>query len=123
MRGWWKRIGRRSKHEPELELIDTGALDGDALLRRERRVREGRPRGHLGAHHDRFALARARAFARASHALVSQYLELRARELGTAPELYERSAMAVDVFHPELGEYEMSFEPSPALRELSIYRQ
>ena len=46
--------------QPEFELIDTGVFDDRPLLRRLRRVREGRRRGHADADHRRPTAARAR---------------------------------------------------------------
>ena len=67
---------RRTRHEPEYELIDTGVFQREPLFRRVRRVRERYRRRHPDPHHRLEPRARTRASAPAANVLVSQPLGL-----------------------------------------------
>ena len=71
--------------ELEYELLDTGVFDGRPLLRRLRRVRQGRPRGHPDPDHRGKPRPRGGDAARAAHALVPQHLDVVAREAPSQP--------------------------------------
>ena len=95
---------RRSRHEFEYELLDTGRLRRRPLLRRVRRVRQGVARGHPDPDHRPQPRPGAGDAARAADALVPQHLVMgRARR--PRPVLPAGAAAAViAASHPELGE-------------------
>ncbi len=67
---------RRTRADPEYELLDTGIFDDDRYFDVVRRVREGRTRRHPDPHHGDQSRPRRGAAARAAHALVPERLEL-----------------------------------------------
>ena len=67
---------KRTRHEPEYELIDTGSIRGKSLLRHFRGVREGDVRGYCGAHYGMESRSTTSAAASAAFTLVSQSLGL-----------------------------------------------
>jgi len=109
---------RRGKHESELELIDTGALDGDAYYDVSVEYAKADPEDILV----RISIDSRSAESARLHVLPTLWFRNTWSYGGASaaqrPELHERSASVVDLFHPDLGDYEISFEPSPALREL-----
>ena len=86
---------RRGRGEPEYELIDTGVFDERPLLRRVRRVRQGRRRRPADADHGRQPRPRGGAAARAADALVPQHVVVgRRRRRGRAARPARRPAAA-----------------------------
>jgi hypothetical protein len=77
---------RRSKDEPEFELLDTGVFDD------RRRVRQGGARGHPAAHHRAQCGTTRRHAARAAHAVVSQHVVVGARRAPAADHAGRRGA-------------------------------
>jgi len=108
----------RGKHESELELIDTGALDGDAYYDVSVEYAKADPEDILV----RITIESRSPDASCLHVLPTLWFRntwsYGAEHDEPRPRLREKGASALDVFHPELGEYELSFEPSSALREL-----
>ena len=106
---------RRGKHEPELELADTGALDAyyDVSIEYAKADPED-------------ILVRITIESRSSelgrlHVLPTLWFRNTwafTESAGVKPELHAKSHSAANVSHPELGEYELAFEPAPGLREL-----
>jgi hypothetical protein len=106
----------RGKHESELELADTGVFDGDAYY--DVNVEYAKA-------DDEDILIRVTIESRSSeaarlHVLPTLWFRNTWSFEATAerPVLRASGLTAVDVSHPELGEYELAFEPSPSLREL-----
>jgi len=107
----------RGKHEPELELIDTGVLDGDAYFDVSIEYAKADPEDIL----IRITVESRSSEAARLHVLPTLWFRNTwswGSEGGKRPELCAKSASSVDVMHPELGEYELLFEATPALREL-----
>src|ERR1041384_581304 len=107
----------RGKHEPELELVDTGVLDGDAYYDVSVEYAKAEPEDIL----IRITIEPRSPEAARLHVLPTLWFRNTwtwGGEAGKRPELRATGLTGVDVMHPELGDYEMSFEPSPALREL-----
>ena len=75
---WSRTNGKRSRHELEYELLDTGDLRRQQVLRRPGRVRQGVARGHPHPDHGDQSRRRAGAAPRAADALVPQHLARRA---------------------------------------------
>ena len=67
---------RRGREAPEFELVDAlrDVFEAGPLLRRLRRVRQGRPGGHPVPHHGRQSRAGAGAHPRAAPSVVPQHL-------------------------------------------------
>ncbi|HEX3851841.1 MAG TPA: hypothetical protein VHW01_12790, partial [Polyangiaceae bacterium] len=109
---------RRGKHESELELIDTGVLDGDKYYDVTVEYAKADPEDIFV----RITIDSRSPEAATLHVLPTLWFRntwsYGGDNAARRPELHAKSASAVDVFHPELGEYEIAFEPSPALREL-----
>src|SRR5882724_3546216 len=108
----------RGKHEAELELMDTGALDGDAYYDVSVEYAKADPEDILV----RITIDSRSPDAARLHVLPTLWFRntwsYGGENAAQRPELHAESASLVDVSHPELGEYEISFEPSPALHEL-----
>jgi hypothetical protein len=107
----------RGKHEPELELADTGALDGDAYYDVSVEYAKADPEDIL----IRVTIESRSSEAALLHVLPTLWFRNTwswGAEAAQKPELRAKGAATVDVMHPELGDYEMLFEPTPALREL-----
>ena len=107
----------RGKHEPELELIDTGVLDGDAYYDVSVEYAKADAEDIL----IRLTIDSRSPEAARLHVLPTLWFRNTwswGGEGAKRPELRAKGTAAVDVMHPELGDYEMLFEPSPALREL-----
>ena len=68
--------GRRSRLDPEFELLDTGVFDAEPVFRRPGRVRQGRSERSVPPGHGHQPRAGRRPAARAADALVSQHLVL-----------------------------------------------
>ncbi|HEY3253965.1 MAG TPA: glucosidase, partial [Polyangiaceae bacterium] len=108
----------RGRHESELELLDTGALDGNAYYDVSVEYAKADPED---------ILVRITIDSRSpepGHLHVLPTLWFRntwsygAEIAESRPELSQKTPSSVDIFEPQLGAYEISFEPSPALREL-----
>jgi hypothetical protein len=109
---------RRGKHESELELLDTGALDDDAYYDVSVEYAKADPEDILV----RITIDSRSAESARLHVLPTLWFRntwgYGGENSRSRPELLAKSASAADVSHPDLGEYEISFEPSPELREL-----
>jgi hypothetical protein len=108
----------RGKHEPELELTDTGVLDGDAYYDVSVEYAKADPEDILV----RISVESRSAEPGRLHVLPTLWFRntwsFGEPNVNARPSLSARGASTADVTHPELGEYEICFEPSPALREL-----
>jgi hypothetical protein len=108
----------RGKHEPELELLDTGVFEGDAYYDVSVEYAKADPEDILV----RVTIASRSPTAARLHVLPTLWFRntwsYGGENAARRPALREESASTVEVSHPELGQYELSFEPSPALREL-----
>jgi hypothetical protein len=108
----------RGKHEPELELVDTGALAGNAYYDVTIEYAKADPEDILV----QITIASRSSDPGRVHVLPTLWFRNTwSWDDGgesARPELSAAGATAVHVAHPELGEYELSFEPSPWLREL-----
>jgi hypothetical protein len=107
----------RGKHEAELELADTGVLDGDAYYDVSVEYAKAEPEDIL----IRVTIDSRSPEAARLHVLPTLWFRNTWTWGGQGakrPELHAKGTAAVDVTHPELCDYEMLFEPSPALREL-----
>jgi hypothetical protein len=108
----------RSKHEPEYELIDTGAFGGNAYYDVSIEYAKADPEDILV----RITIASRSSEAGRLHVLPTLWFRntwswSEGRE-AARPALSAAGPTTVHASHPELGEYELSFEPSPSLREL-----
>jgi hypothetical protein len=109
----------RGKHEHELELLDTGALDGDAYYDVKIEYAKGDPED---------ILVRITIDSRSSepgrlHVLPTLWFRNTwsfgaGGATGERPRLTATGRAGAAVFHPELGDYDLEFEDSPALHEL-----
>jgi hypothetical protein len=108
----------RGKHEPELELTDTGVLDGNAYYDVSVEYAKADPEDILV----RISIESRSLEAGRLHVLPTLWFRntwsVGEPNVNARPSLSANGANATDVTHPELGEYEICFEPSPALREL-----
>jgi hypothetical protein len=109
---------RRGKHEPELELLDTGVFDGDSYYDVSIEYAKADPEDILV----RITIASRSSEQGRLHVLPTLWFR-NTWSWGDGgalrrPELSAAGAAAARIFHPELGEYELAFEPSPSLREL-----
>ena len=108
----------RGKHETELELVDTGVFEGDAYYDVSVEYAKADPEDILV----RITIASRSSQAARLHVLPTLWFRntwsYGGENAAQKPSVRAESASSADVFHPELGHYELSFEPSPALREL-----
>ena len=107
----------RGKHEAELELVDTGVLDGDAYYDVSVEYAKADAEDIL----IRVTIESRSPEAARLHVLPTLWFRNTwswGDQTSKRPELRAKGAAAVDVMHPELGDYELLFEPSSALREL-----
>ncbi len=114
----------RGKHEHELELIDTGALDADRYYDVFVTYAKAEPEDVLVE----ITIASRSDEAARLHVLPTLWFRntwsFGSDAAGTddasgaRPTLRANAATSLDVSHPELGEYELFFEPRAELREL-----
>jgi hypothetical protein len=106
----------RGKHEAELELLDTGVLDDDAYYDVSVEYAKADAEDIL----IRITIESRSLEAARLHVLPTLWFRNTWSwdDASKRPELLAHGSSGVAVRHPELGEYELAFEPSPALREL-----
>ena len=127
--------GRRSKHEPEYELLDTGVFRGQQVLGRVHRVRQGRAGRHPHQDHGGQPGAGGGDPAPAPHPLAAQHLDVATRTPGrdncgksapqrpilgengasAPPELAGGGMKVVEATHPSLATRHLLCEGAPAL--------
>jgi hypothetical protein len=107
----------RGKHEPELELLETGVLDGDAYYDVCVEYAKADAEDILM----RVTIDSRSPEAARLHVLPTLWFRNTwswGGERAKRPLLRAKDRAAVELMHPELGDYELVFEPSPSLREL-----
>jgi hypothetical protein len=109
----------RGKHEQELELVDTGALEGDAYYDVKIEYAKAEPEDILV----RITIDSRSSEAGRLHVLPTLWFRNTwswggDEATNERPRLAATGRSGASVFHPELGDYDLEFEDSPALREL-----
>ena len=108
---------RRGKHDPELELADTGVFDGDRYYDVSVEYAKAAPEDILA----RITIQSRSPDAARLHVLPTLWFRNTwswGEDEGARPELCASGSSSATASHPELGEYDVEFVPSPALREL-----
>jgi len=109
---------RRGKHERELEIQDTGAFDAGRYYDVTVEYAKADPEDILV----RITIASRASEASRLHVLPTAWFRNTWSWGGPAaearPHLRASGASALEMVHPDLGEYELAFEETPALREL-----
>jgi hypothetical protein len=108
----------RGKHESEFELVDTGVFEDNAYYDVSVEYAKGDPEDILV----RITIASRSSEAARLHVLPTLWFRntwsYGGQNAAQRPLARAENPSTADVFHPQLGHYQLAFEPSPALREL-----